>query len=588
MLVLAVSGWALLTGLAGLTIKQVFRLASETPVPPGLESWVQAAIDEQAAGRTMPSPPEEVASYRASGPLILEGWREGERVVQHLGSPEPVATLLGASPLLERNGSSLTWTVTVPLAEGPMIQRIPWVSALNLVPIREGLVAHYEGRSSYMTPASLTAAGRYDTGVFIRWIPDLSFGVDLPALTEELAGDLGVTRASLERDGRVRRFLALTLTRSPYPKSEEVTEASIRTAAVDGARFLLRHQRSDGRYTYLYDGRTGKGRPAGYNLPRHSGTTYFLAQMGLLHDMPEARKGAIKALSWLRRYRMRRCGPNYCVSAGGRTDVGSSALTTVAAAEILLGGEDPVAKDLVIRLTAFLRAQQREDGEIMHLYDRRRNEPIDVQLMYYSGETAFALIKAYRALGDERNLRAAERLMKHLTGEGWDFLGSHYYYGEEHWTCIAAGEARGLIDTRAALDFCQRWAGFGLAMQYDSHQTPWASEGAYGVGPFLLPRLTPVGSRSEAFISTYELAEHYGASTEELRQLVERGLGFLLRWRWAPGPTYALADPEGAYGAVPGTPVDLVVRNDYIQHAGSAWIRWADILSKENRGDDSN
>ena len=75
--------------------------------------------------------------------------------------------------------------------------------------------------------------------------------------------------------------------------------------------------------------------------------------------------------------------------------------------------------------------------------------------------------------------------------------------------------------------------------------------------------------------------KHHGRDTTELRALIERGLGQLLRWRWAPGPTHLLADPAEARGGVPGSPVDLTVRNDFVQHAGSAWIRWAEVLREE-------
>jgi hypothetical protein len=75
--------------------------------------------------------------------------------------------------------------------------------------------------------------------------------------------------------------------------------------------------------------------------------------------------------------------------------------------------------------------------------------------------------------------------------------------------------------------------------------------------------------------------KHHGRDTTLAREVVERGLAELLRWRWAPGPTHLFADPEGAYGGTPGSPVDLTARNDFVQHAGSAWIRWAEVLREE-------
>jgi hypothetical protein len=235
-------------------------------------------------------------------------------------------------------------------------------------------------------------------------------------------------------------------------------------------------------------------------------------------------------------------------------------------------------------LTAFLRSLQRPDGELMHEYDLSADRPIDVQHMYYSGEAALALFKAHEVAGDERNLEAGRRLMRHLTGAGWDFLGSRYYYGEEHWTCIAAGEARDRIaadEAATALDFCRRWAGFNRRIQYREGETRWNVAGGYGVGPVIVPRLTPVGSRTEAFISTYEASRRAGVTDPALRAQVERGLAMLMRWQWRPGPVHLLSEPGAARGAIPGSPVDLTVRNDFVQHAGSAMIRWADYLSRE-------
>src|SRR5690606_3877541 len=193
----------------------------------------------------------------------------------------------------------------------------------------------------------------------------------------------------------------------------------------------IRHQHRDGRYTYNYDAATGRELPARYNLPRHSGTTYFLAQVDHLHGMPMARIAALRALGFLARYHLAECGgpERLCVRTHGDiADVGGAALTVVAATELLEKGPHPLAEKLVRGLTAFLRAQQRHDGELMHESDLARGEAVDVQHMYYSGEAAFALFSAYDVLGDPRDLEAARRLMAHLGGAGWDFLGSRYYY----------------------------------------------------------------------------------------------------------------------------------------------------------------
>jgi hypothetical protein len=134
------------------------------------------------------------------------------------------------------------------------------------------------------------------------------------------------------------------------------------------------------------------------------------------------------------------------------------------------------------------------------------------------------------------------------------------------------------VDTREALDFCRRWAEWNRQLQYQRGETPWPIDGAYGAGNIVLPRLTPVGSRTEAFVSTYELAAKNGVRDDDLRPEIERGLAVLLRYQWNPGPTWLLADPLASLGGIPGSPADLAVRDDYLQHAGSAMVRWAAVL----------
>jgi hypothetical protein len=93
--------------------------------------------------------------------------------------------------------------------------------------------------------------------------------------------------------------------------------------------------------------------------------------------------------------------------------------------------------------------------------------------------------------------------------------------------------------------------------------------------------LTAVASRVEAGAQLYRLARDRGLPTGELRAQLEASLSLLLRMRWSPGPIHLLADPAGALGGVPGTQASLEVRNDFVQHAGSAMLLWDEILAEE-------
>jgi hypothetical protein len=240
----------------------------------------------------------------------------------------------------------------------------------------------------------------------------------------------------------------------------------------------------------------------------------------------------------------------------------------------------------VLDLAAFLRSQQRADGEFMHRYDRDAGRPIDVQGLYYSGEAALALSRAHLVSGDARDLDAASRALARLVGADWSFFGSRYYFGEEHWTCQVMDDLWSRAPDPQALDFCLRWQAYQRRLQFGPGDTPYDADGAYGAGPLVTPRLTPVGSRSEAGIATLDAAKRAGISPgerAELERQMRRALAQLLRHqlrpRLRPSQRHLFADPEAIDGAMPGSEVDWQLRIDYAQHTGSALIRWLDLDS---------
>jgi len=589
--------WVVLTAIGSIAVYASFRIA-EVPLPaPAAQRWALAALAAARAGSALPKAPAEAERHRTDGPTIVIAWFHGRVQARHVGGPRFADSIRRAAagfardprlraipPPLASGADPLHFTVAVTSASAPLIRDVPWLSNLGVVPMVEGLVAELDGKRAYLTPDELQADGLLDR--VVTPIPDLAFGLDLNTAERRLAEQLGMAHAQLRSAGSVRRFRSRALLAHAYPSGERVNLTTLERAARQGAEFLLRHQHPTGRYTYVYRADSGQEAMARYNLPRHSGTTYFLAQASRVLDMPEARAGALRALRFLRAGALRRCGGDeqLCVSDGEIADMGAAALTALAAAELLRDGDDPFVRRMLLGLTRFIRSMQREDGELMHVYDLRTDRPIDVQKLYYSGEAAYALLASYRVFRDERDLTAAKRLMRHLTGAGWSFFGSRYFYGEEHWTCQAVSQAalfiRGLDQ---GMDFCTRWLEFQRVLQYGPDHTPWPVDGAIGVGPLLVPRLTTVASRTETGAMFYPAAKRAGQDTRALRAQVEASLGFLLRMRWAPGPVHLLFDPQAAFGGVPGSPTSLEVRNDFVQHAGSAMLLWAEVLREERQ-----
>jgi hypothetical protein len=331
----------------------------------------------------------------------------------------------------------------------------------------------------------------------------------------------------------------------------------------------------------MVDAPTNRTLP-GYDWPRHAGATYFLAQAAALSRDSQIAFACLRAASYLRDHALSRCGDTRCVGDEDVVDVGASSLALVAFVEIVRTHLDESYRATIPDVTAFLRAQQRPDGEFMHEFDRRVGRPRDVQYLYYSGEATLALSRASHITGDERDLDAAKRGLSHLVGPAWHFFGDRYYFGEEHWTCQAMDDLWDRAPDPAALDFCLRWHAFGRRLQYRGGDSPFDGDGAYGVGPIVTPRLTPVGSRCEAGIATLDAAYRAGTDGKELAALeaqLRRSLALILRQQLRPGLTHLMADPAAVEGAMPGSEVDWQLRIDYAQHSGSALIRWLEVTS---------
>ena len=70
------------------------------------------------------------------------------------------------------------------------------------------------------------------------------------------------------------------------------------------------------------------------------------------------------------------------------------------------------------------------------------------QLLYFSGEAAFALAKLAALVGPSdpdyaRWVAALDRALDYLTDKQYANLAGQFYFGEDHWTCMAADAALG-------------------------------------------------------------------------------------------------------------------------------------------------
>jgi hypothetical protein len=515
-------------------------------------------------------------------------WAGGKRVARAVVA-SPGASAPPLDQALAQNPGAVVAYETV-VGEGPILTRPEAAFALSLVPGRDGVKATLGGATAYVTPDEILARQGYDKGVAIESI-GLQFGADVPWILARLSKELHAPVPDILASATIHRIrVERSVPARPPPARigpADLTPDLVRTALLDAAAYLARGVNDEGYFRYMVDAPTNTAL-AGYDWPRHAGATYFLAQAAALSGDDTLKAACLRAAHLIEEHAYQKCMMTRCIGTDEVVDVGSAALTIMAFVEISRAGLDVHYAQLVPELAHFLRAQQRADGEFMHLFDRGKNKPLDVQLPYFSGEASLALARAFLISHEGADLTAASRGLAHLVGPAWRFFGDRYYWGEEHWTCQALDDLWAHAPDRAALDFCLRWHGFNRAMQYGPGDTAFDADGAFGVGPVVTPRLTPVASRTEAAVATLEAARRAHAPPEQiaaLEQQIRRSIALLLRNQLRPGASHLFADPGAVYGAMPGSAVDWQLRIDYAQHAGSAMVRWLALTETTEAAD---
>jgi hypothetical protein len=512
----------------------------------------------------------------AHGPYVVSVWRGGARVARAVAldqsaaehALEPQAAERGAQRVIEQIADS-----------APISGHFSWLLGSSVAANRDGVSVNYQGRTAYATPDDLHQLEAYEHAGNIGPLQTV-FGVDVDKLLGALGAELHVSPELLQREATFRRFAVRS--DAPYPRTAselDVTAEAVKRSVQAAARYLVENQRRDGSFRYEVNAMTGSNDES-YNFPRHAGATYFLARAGNQFDDSSLKRAARRAGAYMKDRASLRCGAHACVGEGEQVDVGSSALALLSYVELAEGGATEF-RDPALDLAGFLRSQQRSDGDFQHLYSVTEQHPIDVQMEYYTGEASFALARVHRLSSDARDLDAARRALSFLVTRSRWFLGARYFYGAEHWTCQAFEELWALAPDRVALDFCLGWQENNRNLQLDAPPAPAEYDGGISRGPFMAPRLTPLGSRMEAAVATLSVARKAGVSGPEIAALehqIKRGFAFLFRYQFTPGPTYLMPDPRAVAGGFPGSPVDQHVRIDYPQHAGGALLRYWELL----------
>ena len=572
--------------LVGVYVDQRYQMETLDPVSPqGREQAIQylrQAIDQQ--------PPTSLRALRATptgeGPLVISVWLDGEvqKRVHVYGDTMASSLRIAGESLRE-------WAQQeqIPPGQGrikidrisgvaPIISEHPSIVALSVDPGRDGL---RRGLYQMVLPDDLVQAQLFGKTALVPGIKELRLGLDTQSALDFIAdSDLPLerfrTESWIEFEGH-----SLAISRG-NTLDHHSGPLAWREAAIAGGDFVLRQINPDGRFHYKYFPTKDQHSPInkGYSIPRHAGTVYALALLFEHTGEERFRRGAEQAISWLNKQKLDNCGAaqRACILENNAASLGSAALSLVGMLEYQRATQDQRYQDSIIALLEFLLFMQQEHGDSYHTYFPKEDR-IDRQVrsMFYTEESALALIMAYKVLGDERYLEAAERALDFLTGPKYeDFFLGNFVFGADHWTCIAAEEAWPHLDDPSYLDFCLDYSSFFRKLQYEADAWPPGYQGHYGFGTLMVPQAPATAGFSEAIISTWLLAEHHGVEEAALTEQLDLGLDALSRDQIRPANAWLMPNPEAARGGIRRSLVEYEIRIDFTQHALSALIRGAE------------
>ncbi len=523
---------------------------------------------------------------------------------QKLAGYAPVTTM----PVEDREAARLQVDVITGSAPLGGIERyaVPGIAEMLAInPGVEGIGAVIKGTEVVLLPNELVTAKVLAAKRPSNALPDFAMGIDLARI-----GSLLQTRAQATSpiaSAELFRFRTDTFVERPVamrpgppiqlyrgnPTPPPLSGKTLREAALSGGRFLVAHLAPNGRYIYEHELSTGQQtdpiRSSNYSMPRHAGTTYFLAELYRITKEEWLREPIERAFHHLAELLATgKCGSRLpdgteidCVLDRNEqiAHLGSTALAVVALAEYQRATGDATYLPIATKFSSFLLYMQRADGSFRHLYDPKNQKPDDKsELLYYSGEASLALARMYVVTKDERYATAANKGLRWLV-HWYDFFMGGFFYGEEHWTCIAAEAAWPTANDPEYKTFCHGYGAFLRAQQPVPGEHPDQDDfaGAYNVTSFVPPYNTPAGSRTEAMISSYLLGKHHGTPDPQVRAQIVAAMQYALGQQIRPENDFNVVGP--GLGGMPGSPIDRNVRIDFVQHVCSAMIRaseWID------------
>ncbi|HPA19602.1 MAG TPA: hypothetical protein PLU30_17775 [Verrucomicrobiae bacterium] len=381
---------------------------------------------------------------------------------------------------------------------------------------------------------------------------------------------------------------AVPLVAAPAPDAGSAPDATaLRSAITLAGGYLIRVCDSNGRFEYVRHPDPFVRLKPSYNILRHAGTMYALADYHRWSGDAAALAAIERAAGFMRGRCIRPVegaegalavwsGPGFDGESGvPRAKLGGAGLGLVALASLEALKPASVPRDEMMGVGRFILFLQREDGHFVKGFTPSKGgKDEDWQSLFYPGEAALGLCMLAEIDGDRRWRDAALRGIRYLAisrkGEGNP--------PPDHWALIATARllghhAEGISpEDRALLLSHARQITMAMLNDKDATDANPVLSGAWGLDG----RTTPTAIRLEGLLA---ILDFISQGDEHLRTVilgaVERGVAFLLRTQVREG-LLAGGIPKSPPVAGPGAdPMAAEIRIDYVQHALSAMLQYA-------------
>ncbi len=560
-------------GAAGLS--EALALRPLPPLSAAQRGELFALFDAARAGRPLPATPS-LRGVPVAGPLHLTALRAGRSVARVAGRGDDLQSCASAAAdALARqrrrlDGARLKLDRTVATGRVPEALVGPGLAAGADGLTRDGL-----GDEQALLPDDLLRASLFGRTPVLPMLREIRFGADADWLLRRLPGAGALrrlrTEALVEHEGA---FVPVTRGGTPGPAP---AAQSFRQAAIDGGDFVLRQLGEDGRFAYRYDPITGRASRGGdYSLPRHAGAAYSLAQLYGVTGEPRWREGARRALDWLVGESTPDCPRpgQRCFPSGRFAPLGPAALSTIAMLEYQRRTGDPRFEAPARELLAYVESMQLPSGELQHRARVEGGAPdVAWRTMFASEQAALALVLADEVLARPGARDRARRALDWLVDDKYDFFLGRFFYGADHWTCLAALDAHAALPDRRYLDFCLGYSRFLQRLQYEPGEWENADyAGHYGYSAVLVPQAPGTAGFGEAIAATAGLAKLHGVSAPDVERQAFDGCGALLRDQLRDENAFLARDPAAARGGIRRSLVEPEIRLDFTPHALSALL----------------